>query len=385
MKILQSGLIGLFVCSLITACSSTTKKNDIPIGEPNNTILEAGIIEFGKSYSMKIDSIGDIDWYGAVIEKPGYFEIATKTVPENLKIQVRFAYKEEWESNKEKWETKWMNIPATIKVTKADTLYFAIIDDYNDAFSDEAFEFKAEFIDEFDPYEPNNTPEEASDIPVGEVIQSAIFPIGDADWFKLEADITGYFMLRARTVPEGIKPNVRFAKKQSEFSPIEHISKWKGLPAGIQINKPGTYYIEMIDDYNDAMSREMMEWKIDFISEMDTTEPNNSFEEGYTVAVGDTVRAAIFPVEDSDFFKIKPERTGTVQVGAKGVSKDLKLQMKLFEMNDFKEKAISKWEYLPAKFDLEEGKEYYLQLVDDYNDAYSEEPFELIFLKFEGE
>ena len=95
----------LFVMATIFAflfsCSGNDTKTKGEIGEPNNTIMEAGIIETGKAYSMKIDSIGDIDWYALPVSDSGYVRISTKTVPENLGLNVRFAQKEEWQTQKE--------------------------------------------------------------------------------------------------------------------------------------------------------------------------------------------------------------------------------------------------------------------------------------------
>ena len=99
------GVITLLIT--VAACSSPTNKNHI--GEPNNSILEAGILESGESYSMKIDTVGDIDWFALPVSGQGYLNISTKNIPENLQLVVRFAEKEEWKPKKENWITDDLN------------------------------------------------------------------------------------------------------------------------------------------------------------------------------------------------------------------------------------------------------------------------------------
>src|SRR5699024_11098197 len=104
---LKYGLIIFSIFSLCCSCSFLDKKNDKEsgkgIGEPNNTILEAGILKTGEINTMKIDTIGDIDWYAIPVSGQGYLTVSTKKVPENLNLQVRFAEKQAWEKEKHKW------------------------------------------------------------------------------------------------------------------------------------------------------------------------------------------------------------------------------------------------------------------------------------------
>lgn len=380
MKSHQLSLLGgALMCSFVIGCSGS-KNSDGHFGEPNNTILEANIIESGKAYSMKIDSVGDIDWYALPVNDSGYVRLSTKVVPENLTLNVRFAEKEEWQAQKEKWLSSWMKVPATIAVSGIDTLYFAIIDDYNDAFSDEEFEFKVDFIKEFDKYESNDEADLAREVKAGETIQSYFFPESDQDWFKITVDTAGYLMLRSRKVPDDIGINVRYASRASDFDKPDFISGWMSLPAGLHVTQAGTYYFVLIDDYNDAMSEDAAEWRMDFLPEMDVTEPNNSIEEAYEIAIGETVTSRIFPMGDVDFFIFNSDSKQTILVSGKAPS-DLTLNVRLHVQNDLETEKVGGWRELPVKLDLEAGKTYYLELIDDYNDAYSEEPVSIMIQK----
>jgi len=368
------------VIGLAVACSSSGGD----IGEPNNSILESGMLESGKSYTMKIDSVGDIDWYSVPVPGQGYLNISTKTVPDNLNLQLRFAEKQEWEPEKQKWMTGWSDIPKTIAVLDPDTLYFVIADNYNDEASDEEVEFKTEFIEEFDEYEPNDEPDNAVSVSSGEVMETAFFPKTDVDWFKIKVEELGYLMLQARSVPDDITVNARYAKRKDAFGKAEYISGWQKLPAGIQVTEEGEYYFTLVDDYNDAMSREKAVWKIDYIAEVDSTEPNNSFEEAYSVSIGDTVKAAIFPKGDEDYFTLTPDSKLTIRLAAQHPD-NIKPEVKLYVIEDFEEKAIGSWEKLPTQLQLERDRKYYFVLVDDYNDEYSMEPVTLRIFEVEGD
>lgn len=370
-----------FAFILVAACSSPKEKN--VIGEPNNSILEAGVLESGESYSMKIDSIGDIDWFALPVSGQGYLNISTKEIPDDLKLVVRFANKQEWEPTKQKWISGELGLPATIAVSEPDTIYFAFKDKYNQKASDKEIVFRAEFIEEFDEHEPNNDAESAKMIATGQLIKSTFYPTSDVDWFKTKVDSSGYLLIQARTVPENVKVETRFAKKSDDFSDVEFISGGLGLPAAVQVSSPGEYYIQLKDKYNAQMSMDMAEWKVDFIPEMDATEPNNSFDQAYRMAVNDTVQIAIFPQGDNDYFVITPNANSTLRVASK-IPKDFRAEIQIFEEVDFEHKPIAKWQSLPATFEVKADQKYYIQLHTKYDSSFSPDPFEFSVSRIDG-
>lgn len=375
MKKITNQILGVFAISMLVVACNSPKNNEEKreIGEPNNSILEAGLLESGKSYDMKIDTIGDVDWFAIPVSGQGYLNVSAKNIPENLNFVVRFSEKEEWKPTKEKWITGELGLPATIPVYKSDTIYFMLKDKYNANASEEDIAFKAEFIEEFDSYEPNNDADNAKVIETGEVIESTFYPSSDIDWFKTKVDSSGYLMLQARSVPDNIQVETRFAKKPDEFSDTAYISGGLSLPAAIQVSEPGDYYFYLKDKYNSNMSKDMAEWKIDFIAEIDSTEPNNNFDEAYRLAVNDTVRTAIFPMGDTDYFVFTPELNSTLRIAAKH-PKELRLEIQLYEEKDFEPTPIGKWQELPVNLEVDANQKYYIRLHNKYDNAYSREP-----------
>lgn len=366
-------ITGLTCLALLFSCSSPQEKNKI--GEPNNSILEVGILQSGEIYSMKIDSIGDIDWFALPVPGQGYINVSAKNLPPNLNLVVRFANKEEWKPTKEKWIGGELGLPATIAVHQADTIYFVLKDKYHKNASEESIEFKAEFIAEFDEHEPNNDAESAKLIATGEIIKSAFYPSSDVDWFKTKVDSLGYLMIQARTVPENLRVETRFAKKPDDFGDIEFISGSLGLPAAVQVSSPGEYYFQLKDKYNAEMSTDMAEWKVDFIPEMDATEPNNSFAQAYRLAVNDTVQIAIFPQGDKDYFVLTPNANSTLRIASK-IPKDFRPEIQIYDVVDFEHKPIGSWQPLPATFEVEANHKYFIQLQTKFDSSFSPEPFD---------
>lgn len=367
--------LGVLAISILgVACNSPKSNGDNKgVGEPNNSILEAGLLESGRSYDMKIDTIGDVDWFALPVSGQGYLNLSAKNIPEGMNLVVRFSEKEEWKQTKEKWITGELGLPATIPVYEPDTIYFMLKDKYHANASEENISFKADFIEEFDQYEPNNDAENAKMISTGEVIESAFYPTSDIDWFKTKVDSSGYLMVQARSVPETIQVETRFAKKSDEFSKAEYISNGLSLPAAIQVTKPGEYYFYLKDKYNTNMSKDMAEWKIDFIAEIDTTEPNNNFDQAYRLAVNDTVKIAIFPLGDTDYFTFTPEFNSTLRIATKH-PKDLRPEIQLYKEEDFEQIPIDNWQELPVNIEVEANQKYYIRLHTKYDNAYSREP-----------
>lgn len=369
------------VVIMAAACTSPKEKNEI--GEPNNTILEAGMLESGESYSMKIDSVGDVDWFALPVPRKGYLNISTQNIPDNLKLVVRFAEKQEWEQTKENWITGELGLPTTIAISEPDTYFFVFKDKYNQNTSEEEIVFKAEFIEEFDDHEPNNVADSAKVVTAGEVIRSAFFPTSDIDWFKTKVDSAGYLIIQARSIPKNIKVETRFSKKADEFSEAEYISGGLGLPAAIQVKEPGEYYFYLKDRYNAEMSKDMAEWKVDFIAEMDVTEPNNNFDQAYRLAVNDTVKIAIFPQGDKDYFTFTPDSNSTLRVATKH-PKDFKPEIQLYEEIDFEQRPIGKPQALPATIEVKANQKYYIQLQTRYDATFSPEPLEFSVSRIDG-
>ncbi|MEA2095622.1 MAG: hypothetical protein U9P73_02865 [Candidatus Cloacimonadota bacterium] len=345
--------------------------------EPNNSIDQANEITLGKPFEIKIDPIKDRDWFKVDLTEQGYLKVQANNVPEGLGVEVGFALFQEWEGSKVKWLRKWNKLPDALFIPKAGTYYVTIGDNYNDASSKESIQIKVDFIPEFDAGEPNNSPELATTIEFGTTVKPVIFPTGDTDWYKVNVTKQGYILVKSKDVPEGIVPDIYYATYDEWAKPkIQKIRGWHKLPDACAVTEPGEYYIPLIDDYNDRSSETPFSFLIDFLDEMDINEPNNDFKLAKSVSRGDTLKLAIFPQGDNDYYKLKIEAGNKIKFMAKDYT-GIVPEIRLYTLNENdKLDVASNWKKLPAEVDVIPGTEYYLLIHDDYGDQGSQQVFE---------
>ncbi len=348
--------------------------------EPNNSIEQANAVEFGTMFSLSISPKGDTDWLKVEVPEQGYLKVQANQIPEGIVPEVRFALFQEWEGRKDKELQAWRKIPAALHVREPGTYYLEIIDDYNDAESEQEISIKVEFVKEFDSNEFNDSPEEAKEITSNSDITPAIYPLEDNDWFKFKAEKQGYLKIMTKDVPEGIVPEVKYLVFDEWSDPkTKDIREWHTLPDACFIPKAGEYYIVLIDNYNDACSETPFKMKFEFVEETDKGEPNDNFTDAKAVQRGDTVKLMIFPKGDNDYYKINIKEGNKLKFSVKDFA-GIKPMLKLFVIDSTetnKLKDYSDWSEFPKEFDVEAGIEYYILISDDYNDASSEKLFEI--------
>jgi len=349
--------------------------------EPNNSIEEAGEITLDESFPMKINPKGDVDWFKVGLSEQGYLKVQAGECPEELNLEISFALYKEWEGEKENKIRGWNRLPDAMFIPGGGTYYFVVKDDYDDASSEKAIQIKASFLKEFDPFEPNNTPEEAKLVESGSIVKPAVYPIGDVDWLKVKLEGQGYLVLKTNNVPEEIIPEASYMLYNEWADPkVKEIRSWGKFPNACFISDSGEYFIKLHDDYDDALSETPYDLKIEFLEEMDKNEPNDKFGNAKSINRGDTLTLAILPVGDRDYYKIKTTESENLKFMAKGFSEivpEIKL-MVLDENNPNALREASAWKRLPADFEVEGDKEYFVLLHDDYDDAGSPEVFQLI-------
>jgi hypothetical protein len=371
-------VLALVVLSWLSGCGGKGGGSD---KEPNNSIEEAGEITLDESFPIKINPKGDVDWFKVELPEQGYLNVQAGECPEELNLEVAFALYKEWEGEKEERIRGWKRLPDAVSIPKGGTYYFAVKDDHDDASSQKAIQIKASFLKEFDPFEPNDKPEEAKLVEVGSVVKPVVYPKGDVDWLKVKIGGQGYLVLKTNNVPEGINPEAScFIFDEWADPKVKEIRGWKKFPNACVIPDSGEYCIKLHDDYDDAASETPYDLKIEFLEEMDKNEPNDEFSNAKTIKRGDTLTLAIFPERDRDYYKIKTTEAKNLKFMAKGFSEiipEIKL-MVINENNPNQLKEASKWKRLPADFEVEGNKEYFILIHDDYDDVGSPVAFQLM-------
>jgi hypothetical protein len=343
------------------------------VGEPNDKIEQANAVTLEKPFKMKIDEKGDRDWYSVDIPAQGYLKIMAKNVAEEIEPEGAISVFEEWQSNENEFMKSWTKIPFAAAIPEKGTYHIAIIDNYNDAMSKQKFEVKFSFIEEFDDFEQNNNPKQANKVEFDKEYKSAIYPVGDNDWFKIKTKEPGYVTVKAKNVPEALELETRYVNyDEYEADKIDVFRNYGQLPHSAAIPEPGEFYFHILDNYNDAEADKLFDWKIEFLPEMDQAEPNNEMKHAKVLNANDTLSLAIFPKGDVDIYKLNVDKKGTLKLKAKGyetIEPEVHLAVKdTTGKNELKE--IGGWQKLPAELEIQDtNKEYYVKIIDNYNDA----------------
>jgi len=374
MKYLKYITNALFLGLLMYSCGNPTGDN-----EPNNTIEEASDVVFGEEFSLTIDPVKDVDWFKVNVKKQGYIQVQSANKVEGVQLEVSFAKYQEWDEQKAKRIRGWRPVPDALFVQEPGDYYLTLKDEWDDGSSKEEFLVKINFLDEFDPTEPNNKIEEAKLISFDEQLLAGIYPVGDKDWFKVNVPAQGYLEIAAKNVPEAVQPEVRFVIYDEWSDPqIKIIRDWGKIPEACFVSDSGEYYIEMHDAWDDNAIPQAFDIKVSYTPEFDAFEPNNSTEQAKMIEPGKTYQIAIFPKGDMDYFKfIAPNEKVKVFVkDHEGVQLDMKL---LSENPDQEGKYITelKWTRLPVEIEVEKEKEYILVIHDAWDDNQSKKLFQL--------
>jgi len=348
--------------------------------EPNDKISEATEVELAKSFITKIKPKEDVDWFKVKVPEKGYLSVSASEVPENFKLLTSFALYREWEGKKEEFLRHHKELPAAVAIPEAGTYYIKIEDDYNDQESSKNFKIKVDFIKEMDKFEPNNTPKTAKIIKDGTIVNPAIYPDGDNDWFKIKVEEQGYISVKAKNFPEQITPEVKFVLYDEWSKPkTKELRSWNEIPEACFVPEAGEYYICLHDNYDDNMSTKNFDFRVDFIREIDKYEPNDDFIDAKELTRGDIIEPAIFPRKDNDYFKFTLKENNKVRFVAKNFSSEIVPEVKIYIVNPENPnelKEVTDWKECPAEFELELNKEYYLCLHDNYDDKSEPSTFE---------
>ncbi len=348
--------------------------------EPNDVILEASPIQLGKKVSMKIDSNHDRDWYRVVLPGKGYLHVGAKDIPDPINPEIRFAEKQPWQNEKKDWYTSWNDLAKAKQFHDRDTVYFTVQDNNRNNSSPKSFAIKARFIEEFDEHELNNEAGQAVKQTTGKTITSYFYPIGERDWFKFETDSLGYLWVKEKSSPDNIKPEVTFNQRDPM---TEEVNKLKGdcqLPCAIRISEKGTYHIRIQDNNRNNSSRDPVKWKVDYLEEMDETEPNGEADQARKITVPDTLSLAVFSLGDNEYFRFTPESDKKILV--KGNFPDeLDPEMNLYEKQGLDKEQLKNEVELPGQIKLKKGTTYFIQIKDNHHNDSSPKPFKLMFLE----
>lgn len=369
-------LTAVMMVFLVSCGGDNTKMHDL-----DNTIEEAVPLKLGQSVEIKVKPEGNKNWFQVDVPEQGYLKVSVQNEPGDIRLMCYYAKYEEWEDKKTKRISDYLSMPATIKVDEG-TYHFVIQDRYDNRESDEVITMKVDFIKEFDTFENNDKSDDAKAVELNSEFQIAVFPAGDYNWFKVNADTAGIIKIMAKSLPDGIELIAEFYEYDEWASPkVNKISDILVIPAGFAVHKPGEYYFRLKDRWDKKYSQELIDIKLDFEKQKDEYEPNDKFTQAKEIKDGELMEISIYPTGDRDYFKITPEKDGELSLKIRGETGNLELASKFFVINpDDPSKLIKKSDdlSLPAKFNVEADVEYIFYIKDRWDKKQHPELFEVM-------
>ncbi|MEM1295359.1 MAG: hypothetical protein AAGH89_08335 [Verrucomicrobiota bacterium] len=218
--------------------------------------------------------------------------------------------------------------------------------------------FRVYFVAETDTSEPeNDRSSRPREVRVSDSIPVRLYPTGEVDFLRVNPGKRGYISVDAPQPPEGLNlwPELADASGNSLGLGTGH------TPIG------GPVTIRVADRWSAFGSLEPFKLRVRFVPEMDCAEPNNTPEEAVETRFGTWHEAAIMPQGDTDFFRIKSNEPGYLQIRAYDPP-EFNLLWEMFDANS--NLSIADGWIMP----IPEG-EFYLRLKAEDETQFSAKPF----------
>ncbi len=356
---------------------------DEPAGQPS-TFGAPLAIPIAATVATRISPRGNHDWFRFAVPAAGELHLSTGTVPAQLDLYARVWNEDhvvtaDWQGT----GTPGATLDVRFALPVAGSYWIEITDGNDNEESAELFTLAVDFQPIRDPFEPNRAAGEARGIPLPARFAAAIYPRGDADWYRVWVAEPGRLSLEAT----GVAPNLDvYARIWSANAQV--VRDWVGPPRPggdtlleADLPAPGVYLIEVSDGNSDAASIDPIDFSVSFTGVPDPSEPNDSFGRALLVDATGERPAAIFPRNDADWLAIDVDHPGELSLLATNSPPNLDLYLRVWNAD----KVVVRDYFGPLRTggdaegfaDLPRPGRYFIELVDGNNDASSPDLFDL--------
>src|SRR5581483_1883177 len=258
--------------------------------EPNDDPKKPAAIALGKTHKLWIFPAGDRDYLSVKVPEPGIGElrITADNMPENIALEATL-YRPEGGSDSAKarpgrpffWSVP-VGKPGDYRILLEAGSY-PRLKTWKSNGTDSSLQpldFRVEFLEIGDPFEPNNNFAQAASLPLGKPVTGALYPRGDIDYFKLSlpAGKRGFLRVEANGFADSIHPYLSLYTKDRGH--IRTLARENGLPLVFHQPLGGADYFLLLGDNKSGSSRTRYALQADFVfEETDEQEPNDRFED----------------------------------------------------------------------------------------------------------
>jgi hypothetical protein len=233
----------------------------------------------------------------------------------------------------------------------------------------------------------DDTPErgfsKAMPLPLAANVETRIAERGVTPWYRIDVPTAGEIQVTIPGTPAEIDIHARIWNANRDV-----VADWQGaataggaLDGVYPVPGPGRYWIEVADGGGNAASADPFFVNVDFLPADDPFEPNGGIAAAQPVLNGITIRPAIFPRRDHDWFEFWIDRPGMFSAEATEIPEDMDVVLRVW---DYNKDVVHDW-VRPARpggptiLEANLGKpgRYYLQIADSGDNAASVETFTL--------
>ena len=259
-------------------------------------------------FTVKFDKPGLATYRLVEITKPGYLTLKS-TGPRNRDITPLANYYKQGNG----WTLvnhRWYQLPSAQRVTKGQWVV-RIEPEIGESHSDLPCKFELDFVNEFDPAEPNNTIEQAVETTPDARMVMGFIGENDSDYYHFEIRKPGYLEVSFKELPSPLVDSRNEGRPDIHYTLLDHQGKSIGFyaPPAVSYLAPGQYYIRIVGQ--NGWSRRHYQCTLHFHEARDVGEPNDTPETAYEITPGKSIPVA-YSYGDTDYYLVKSDQPGYV-------------------------------------------------------------------------
>ncbi|CAH0999187.1 hypothetical protein LEM8419_00484 [Neolewinella maritima] len=382
---------------------------DLAASIPQDTCIEERIFGENMRFTTSADGDNDQDWYRVVVTQSGSLKAALTAVPADLNLDLGIYVQDNGQTrliadDDDDFSSNGQLLVATAFVEPG-TYFIRIIDQNNNATSQETYNFCLSLTP--NAFEVNQTLALAAPIPQDTCFSDNIWGENttfttsadgdnDQDWFVVEITQTGSLKASLTAVPGNINLNLELYIRENGQPRLiadddDDFSANGQLLVATAFVTPGTYFVLVQDQNNNATSEEEYSFCLDFTANLlevnqtialaapipqDTCFEDNIWGENATFttsAEGDN---------DQDWFSVVVTQSGVLKAAISSVPGNINLDLGIYALEngqprllaDDNDEFTSNGQAQSSATYVEPGT-YYIRVIDQNNNATSEENY----------
>ena len=343
--------------------------------EPNGDFAHAKEIALGTPIKPYIFPAGDYDWFKVNLTKTGVLNISVTNLPSpymRANIELYGA-----NNNRITYTTGAAGVNTTLSRDLGPGWYYIRIRDSAGKRYTDPYTLTVTQDEVPDAYEPNPDFARASLLTSTGTYNAYIFPSGDNDFFKFYVSSSGTLTVGVSDIPSPyVRMRIRLYNKNLEHLGTATASA--GFPVSLSKDvSQGMHYLQ-IDDYAGKRATDPYALTISGVtittppplpapvtSEVD---PNNGFGDANVISLGATVTGKFYPKHDYDWFRVKVEKTGVLNVSVTQVPSGLDAHIRLYDANGHHLAGVTGSVGSPVSLYRDVTPGWYFIRIDDHYD-----------------